>query len=69
MVNSNSNEILCSYTISEHKQTGILIAEKQIVLPEKELAMPDQSHGKVWGTTNSIIPTDSVFSLKGGRSL
>ena len=39
MINSNINEILCGYAISEHKDTGILIAEKQIFLPEKEILM------------------------------
>ena len=69
MVNSNTNEILRGYAISENKDTGILIAEKQIFLPEKEILMLDQSHGMVWGNTNGIILTDSVFSLKGGRKL
>ena len=69
MINSNINDILCGYAISEHKDTGILIAEKQIFLPEKEILMLDQSHGMVWGNTNGIILTDSVFSLKGGRKV
>lgn len=69
MINSNINDILCGYAISEHKDTGILIAEKQIFLPEKEILMLDQSHGMVLGNTNGIILTDSVFSLKGGRKL
>ena len=69
MINSNINEILCGCAIGEHKDTGILIAEKQIFLPDKEILMQDQSHGMVWGNTNSIIFTDSIFSLKGGRKL
>ena len=69
MINSNINDILCGYAISEHKDSGILIAEKQIFLPEKEILMLDQSHGMVLGNTNGIILTDSVFSLKGGRKL
>lgn len=69
MINSNINDILCGYAISEHKDTGILIAEKQIFLPGKEILILDQSHGMVWGNTNGIFLTDSVFSLKGGRKL
>lgn len=69
MINSNINDILCGYAISEHKDTGILIAEKQIFLPEKEILMLDQRHGMVWGNTNSIILADSAFPLKGGRKL
>lgn len=60
MINSNINDILCGYAISEHKDTGILIAEKQILLPEKGILMLDQSHDMVWGNTNSIL----MFSLK-----
>lgn len=69
MINSNINDILCGYAISEHKDTGILIAEKQIFLPEKEIIMLDQSHGMVWVNTNSIILMDNAFSLKGGRMM
>lgn len=69
MINSNINEILCGCAISEHKDTGILIAEKQIFLPEKEIIMLDQSHGMVWVNTNSIILMDNAFSLKGGRMM
>ena len=69
MINSNINDILCGYAISQHKDTGILIAEKQIILPEKEIIMLDQSHGMVWGNTNSIILADSAFPLKGGRKM
>lgn len=69
MVNSNTNEILRGYAISERNDTGILIAEKQISLPEKEILMLDQSHGMVWESTNSIVLADSVFPLKGGRKM
>ena len=69
MINSNINDILCGYAISEHKDTGILIAEKQIFLPEKEIIILDQSDGMVWENTNSIILTGNAFSLKGGRMM
>lgn len=69
MINSNINENLCGYAISEHKDTGILIAEKQIFLPEKEIIMLDQSYGTVWENTNSIILAGNAFSLKGGRMM
>lgn len=71
MINSNINEILSlrGYAISEHKGNGILVAEKQIIIPEKEILMQDQSRGMVWINTNGIIPTDNAFSLKGGRMM
>ena len=34
MNNSVINEILQSYTISEYKDTGLLIAEKKLILPK-----------------------------------
>lgn len=69
MINSNTNEILRSCAISEHKDTGILIAEKQFFLPQKEIIMLDQCQDMAWDNTNSIIIADSVSLLKGGRKL
>lgn len=69
MINSNVSDILCGYTISMHKDTGILSAEKQRFLPAKEILMLDQRYGAVLENTNSMILTDSDFSLKGGRKL
>ena len=70
MTNANTNAFWQSYAISEHKDTGILIAEKQIYLPQKEIILLDQCPDVVWDHTNGIILADASASfLKGGRRL
>ena len=70
MINSNANAFLQGYAISEHKDSGILIAEKQIFLPQKEIILLDQCPDVVWDHTNGIIlADDNAPFLKGGRRL
>ena len=70
MTDSNTNAILQGYVISEHKDTGILIAEKQIFFPEKEIIMLDQCQDLVWDSANGIILADNnAICMKGGRRL
>ena len=69
MSNSIVSEILRGFAISEHKDSGILIAEKQIILPEKQIIMLDHNQNLAWANDNNIILDGSVFSLKGGRKM
>ena len=69
MINAKINTFLQGYTIRAHGDTGILIAEKKIFLPEREFIMQTQCQDMVYRNSNNIIIVDSDFTLKGGKSL
>ncbi|MBR3973509.1 MAG: hypothetical protein IKJ99_06125 [Oscillospiraceae bacterium] len=69
MIHANINEILSGFAARRDDNTGILIAEKQIFIPEKEMIMLNQNQEIIWCNSSEIIFSDSAFSMEGGRKL